>query len=123
MKTKKYSFANTVRVAGVLTCLVILAAAWWMGIRMTVYNLGDFVKTASDVPTWLVNHSYAVVGDAEILALREGLCKHDPVYIRPKSDGSAVMTCGRPAGSGPVILFTVASLDPTGTTGDMRDGR
>lgn len=101
-------------------CFAVISPLLWMGARVFLYNLPDLVSQASTVPGWLVERDFAVYDDTDNEALRRGLCAHDPIYVRPKQDGSAVMTCGRPIGTGPVLLFTARSLDQAGVTGLMR---
>ena len=86
----------------------------WLGLKLVKYNYPDSLASAKDVPGWMVDGYYGTFTDADMLALRGGQCSHDPIFVRPKADGSAVLTCGIPAQPWPVLLFVVDALDPNG---------
>ncbi len=98
-----------------LTAVVALALVWlvsWLGLKLVKYNYPDSLASAKDVPGWMVDGRYVTFTDADMLALRGGQCSHDPIFVRPKADGTAVLTCGIPAQPGPVLLFVANALDP-----------
>ena len=100
-----------------LTAVVALALVWlfsWLGLKLAKYNYPDSLTSAKDVPGWMVDGHFGTFTDADMLALRGGQCGHDPIFVRPKDDGTAVLTCGIPAQPGPVRLFVVDVLDPNG---------
>lgn len=84
----------------------------WLGLKLVKYNYPDSLASAKDVPGWMVDGHFAKFTDADMLALHAGQCSNEPVFVRPKADGSAVLTCGIPAQPGPVLLFVVDVLDP-----------
>ncbi|MBO0501828.1 hypothetical protein J1C51_23935 [Chromobacterium haemolyticum] len=86
----------------------------WLGLKLVKYNYPDSLASAKDVPGWMVDGHFSTFTDADMLALRGGQCGHDPIFVRAKPDGSAVLTCGIPAQAGPVLLFVVDALDPNG---------
>ena len=102
-----------------LTAVVALALVWlfsWLGLKLAKYNYPDSLTSAKDVPGWMVDGHFGTFTDADMLALRGGQCSHDPIFVRPKADGSAVLTCGLPAQPGPVKLFVVGELEPQAET-------
>ncbi|MCW3641455.1 hypothetical protein [Burkholderia cenocepacia] len=84
----------------------------WLGLKLVKYNYPDSLASAKDVPGWMVDGHFGTFTDADMLALHAGQCSNEPVFVRPKPDGSAVLTCGIPAQPGPVLLFVVDVLDP-----------
>lgn len=84
----------------------------WLGLKLVKYNYPDSLASAKDVPGWMVDGHFGTFTDADMLALHAGQCSNEPVFVRPKADGSAVLTCGIPAQPGPVLLFVVDVLDP-----------
>ncbi len=97
----------------------IAAIAWLFALfsmQMVKYKYPDSLDSAMDVPGWMVDGQFGTFNDADMGALRKGECSHDPIFVRPKADGSAVLTCGLPAQPGPVKLFVVGELEPQAET-------
>lgn len=92
--------------------LVFAGLFAWLGLKLVKYNYPDSLVSAKDVPGWMVDGHYGTFTDADMLALHGGQCSNEPIYVRVKPDGSAVLTCGIPAQAGPVLLFVVDALDP-----------
>jgi len=86
------------------------------GLQTVKYKYPDSLDSAKDVPGWMVDGHFGTFSDADIGALRKGECSHDPIFVRPKADGSAVLTCCLPAQPGPVKLFVVGVLEPQADT-------
>lgn len=103
-----------------LTAVVALALVGlflWLGLKLVKYIYPDSLTSAKDVPGWMVDGHYGTFTDADMLTLRRGQCSHDPIFIRPKADGTAVLTCGGPAQPGSVLLFVADALDPNSISG------
>lgn len=97
--------------------LALVGFFFWLGIKLVKYNYPDSLTSAKDVPGWMVDGHYDTITYADMLALRRGQCSHDPIFIRPKADGTAVLTCGGPSQPGSVLLFVAGALDPNSING------
>lgn len=85
---------------------------WWP-IQIVKYNYTDQLASAKDVPAWMIDARYLRLTDADILSLRGGECHRKQIFIRPMSDGRAVVTCCHPTKMDSVILYVVDTLDPS----------
>ena len=97
---------------GLIALMAFAGLFVWLGLKLVKYNYPDSLASAKDVPGWMVDGHFATFTDADRLALHAGQCSNEPVFVRSKADGSAVLTCGIPAQPGPVLLFVVDVLDP-----------
>lgn len=103
-----------------LMALALMGFFFWLGLTLLKYNYPDTLISAKDVPGWMVDGHFGTFTDADMLTLRRGQCSHDPISIRPKADGTAVLTCGGPAQIGSVLLFVADTLDVKSINGRAR---
>jgi hypothetical protein len=72
-------------------------------------NLPNLLGSASQVPAFMIESHYDRFTDADMVALRRGLCSHEPIQIVPMKDGTTVLMCGGPASAGSFLMFSVTS--------------